>query len=691
MSDAAHFDPGIPGRGMAKTGPGRLAQFQSGVRRRLDHARARAGRRRGRRAAIRRRDPLGGAGRRRRGASATSGRPTSSASSRRSSARRRAAHIPAPRRPWLDELASVYDLGLLRQRTDAELLHRRVSDVPGPPAAASGLLPARRRRQHRDLRHRRLGQVDRAAHARVGRRDHPARRPGARLRSRLRRGQPADARERCRTSDPSSRATTPSASSACSGCSRTELDDRGPRFAEANASSITEYRRLTGRPDEPRILLLVDGFPNFREDFEIPAGRSQWYDVFQRPAHRRPAARHPRRAHRRPRRRRAHRRSARWCSAGSCCGSRTTATGCSTCRATSSGPSSPPGRAIVDGYETQIAVLGGSASVADQSAATTPAGRGDGARGVPARPGDRLAAEGARARGASRRRTTGAPVLGVERPRPRAVRLRAVGHAARRRPARERPHHHARGVWRRPSRASTPRRASTTWATRARRSAPRCALDRPGDARPRTPPRWPATWPPRSPTRHGGADRGVRREHRRLPADPGRLPHRRAGARRPPQRPPAGGRGGDERVGIVVAAARRGQERPPRAAAAAGLGRGRPAAEDAAAPAEPVGVPAGTRGVHPKGSFARVQVPLVDASLPARVRGLETITEGGSSRNLLRCGSAAGDPYGWRANVRRRMTRDGLERAGGAHSSSSLSQGQRGRPRWRKRPTSTSW
>jgi S-DNA-T family DNA segregation ATPase FtsK/SpoIIIE len=41
----------------------------------------------------------------------------------------RLAEIPAPRRPWLDELAPVYDLSLLRQRTDSELL-LGVADVP---------------------------------------------------------------------------------------------------------------------------------------------------------------------------------------------------------------------------------------------------------------------------------------------------------------------------------------------------------------------------------------------------------------------------------------------------------------------------------------------------------------------------------------------------------------------------------
>ena len=62
---------------------------------------------------------------------------------------------------------------------------------------------------------------------------------------------------------------------------RAELDRRGPLFAEASASSVTEYRALTGRTDVPRILLLVDGFGAFRDDFEQGAGRAVWFDVFR--------------------------------------------------------------------------------------------------------------------------------------------------------------------------------------------------------------------------------------------------------------------------------------------------------------------------------------------------------------------------------------------------------------------------
>ncbi|WP_396910875.1 FtsK/SpoIIIE domain-containing protein [Mycolicibacterium sp.] len=45
------------------------------------------------------------------------------------------------------------------------------------------------------------------------------------------------------------------------------LDDRARRFGRVNASTITEYRKL-GNPDEPRILLLLDAIGPFREQYE---------------------------------------------------------------------------------------------------------------------------------------------------------------------------------------------------------------------------------------------------------------------------------------------------------------------------------------------------------------------------------------------------------------------------------------
>ncbi|MBO9578387.1 MAG: phosphopeptide-binding protein, partial [Microbacteriaceae bacterium] len=62
---------------------------------------------------------------------------------------------------------------------------------------------------------------------------------------------------------------------------RRELADRAERYSAASAASIAEYRRNAERPDEPRILLLIDGFPAFREEWDLTLGRAAWYDVFK--------------------------------------------------------------------------------------------------------------------------------------------------------------------------------------------------------------------------------------------------------------------------------------------------------------------------------------------------------------------------------------------------------------------------
>jgi S-DNA-T family DNA segregation ATPase FtsK/SpoIIIE len=279
--DAAHFDPGIPGRGVAKTGPGRLTLFQSGYaggwtgrdpeRADIEVAELRFG------GEVRWEDPgavdedvdakrdLGPTDQQRLVASMVNAQ--------------RLAEIPAPRRPWLDELAPVYDLSLLRQRTDSELL-LGVADVPdrqeqvpiyfqpdidgnlavygtggsgkstvlrglacaaaitprGGPVHVYGLdFGAGSLRMLEQLPH--VGAVVRGD-------------DGERVVRLLR-------------------------------MMREQLEDRAQRFAAANASNIVEYRSLAGRPDEPRILLLIDGFPSFREDYEGQGMRAQWYDVFR--------------------------------------------------------------------------------------------------------------------------------------------------------------------------------------------------------------------------------------------------------------------------------------------------------------------------------------------------------------------------------------------------------------------------
>ncbi|MFZ4434144.1 MAG: FtsK/SpoIIIE domain-containing protein [Microthrixaceae bacterium] len=49
---------------------------------------------------------------------------------------------------------------------------------------------------------------------------------------------------------------------------RDTIDERAARFAAVNAGTIEEYRRLANQPDEPRILLLLDGLAAFRSAFE---------------------------------------------------------------------------------------------------------------------------------------------------------------------------------------------------------------------------------------------------------------------------------------------------------------------------------------------------------------------------------------------------------------------------------------
>jgi DNA segregation ATPase FtsK/SpoIIIE, S-DNA-T family len=58
------------------------------------------------------------------------------------------------------------------------------------------------------------------------------------------------------------------------------LDERAGRYAKAKAGSIAEYRQLTDSPQEPRILLLVDGIGAFRLAYEA-TNRVRWFELFQ--------------------------------------------------------------------------------------------------------------------------------------------------------------------------------------------------------------------------------------------------------------------------------------------------------------------------------------------------------------------------------------------------------------------------
>jgi len=46
------------------------------------------------------------------------------------------------------------------------------------------------------------------------------------------------------------------------------IDERAARYAAVNASTVVEYRERTGNAGEPRVLLLVDNFGAFRQEYE---------------------------------------------------------------------------------------------------------------------------------------------------------------------------------------------------------------------------------------------------------------------------------------------------------------------------------------------------------------------------------------------------------------------------------------
>jgi S-DNA-T family DNA segregation ATPase FtsK/SpoIIIE len=54
---------------------------------------------------------------------------------------------------------------------------------------------------------------------------------------------------------------------------RYTIDERMQAFAAVTAGTIVEYRTLAGRPDEPRVLLLVDGLPSLIATYDTIAGQ----------------------------------------------------------------------------------------------------------------------------------------------------------------------------------------------------------------------------------------------------------------------------------------------------------------------------------------------------------------------------------------------------------------------------------
>ncbi|MDF1487700.1 FtsK/SpoIIIE domain-containing protein [Tessaracoccus caeni] len=274
---SAHFDPAIPGRGAARVGPGRIIRFQTAYP--------------GARTPIKPDLPTVGIqefafGNRTRWSVP---RPPQQGPKVAKDIERiltsliaasQQGEVASPRRPWLDELSRGYDLLDLRQRRDDELVLGKVDDPDDQSqrdeyfrpdlegnilfvgAGGSGKSTALRSLALASARTPRTGPVhvygiDFTGSALVSLEVMPN--VGSII--------PGADEERVarllRTLDG-------------------WVSERADRFAAVNASSLPEYRELAGRAREPRILVLVDGFSAFYEEYAADPAKNAQYQLFLR-------------------------------------------------------------------------------------------------------------------------------------------------------------------------------------------------------------------------------------------------------------------------------------------------------------------------------------------------------------------------------------------------------------------------
>lgn len=274
--EAARTDPAIPGRAVSKTGPGRLVPFQAAY----VGGRTTSGQRR---PDVVVEELVVGTGRQWQDAEPAARDdghgPTDIARITRTIKEAAGlAQLPPPRRPWLSELADVYDLARLpSRRRDDELVFGVVDE------------PSRQRQDPAVFRPDRDGNLAIFGTGGAGKstvlrslaisaaftvRGGPCQVYGLDFSSRgldmltdlphVGAVIPGDEQDRVRR------------------LLRTLLarvEDRARRYAAVRAGSVTEYRQLSGQASEPRILLLVDGFPAFRQAWEMLDG-GRWFDAF---------------------------------------------------------------------------------------------------------------------------------------------------------------------------------------------------------------------------------------------------------------------------------------------------------------------------------------------------------------------------------------------------------------------------
>lgn len=384
---AAHFDPTLPGRGIAKTGPGRLTPFQSA------YAGGRTGSTPVRKSVIQVQELAFGSEPAWERPQAPQAEvvelgPTDQlrlVDSLVAGAER--AQIPLPRKPWLAELSNAYDLARLNQRTDRELV-LGVADLPEEqaqrtmrfmPDVDGNLAVYGTSGSGKTVLLRTLaigaGITPRGGPVHVYALDFAA--GGLRMLEAL-----------------------PHVGAVISGEDHDRVvrllrtlqalvAERAEAFPAVDAGNLDDYRRAAGKPHEPRILLLVDNLPAFREAYEVVGPRVVWYAALQQlMSEGRQFGIHVVFTADRP---------------GSVPGSITASVPRrvvlrlaeeNAYRMLGVVPDvldgAPPGRAIVDGFETQIAVMGGLRNVADQSRAIGQFARALARQGVGTAPGVRV-------------------------------------------------------------------------------------------------------------------------------------------------------------------------------------------------------------------------------------------------------------------------------------------------------------
>jgi len=367
---AALFDPSIPGRGLAKLGPGRVIGFQSAYV--------------GGRTSDRPPPPVIEIDEFRFGASIRWEAPTEIADESAASgptdlvrivdtitAACSAGSIPQPRVPWQRELADAYDLAKVPQsRTDSELVFGILDDPEHQAQRPVSFMPDR--------------DGSMAVFGTGGSGKSTLLKSLAVVAGLGTRGGPCHVY----ALDFASRALSvlehlPHVGAVInSGDDERvtrllrwlvrEIDERAIRYA--NAGTVGEYRRRAGQPLEPRILVLLDGFGAFRQAYEGTAQNSL-FELFQRiVSEGRPVGVH------------AVITADRYGAVPSALASNIqqrlilrlagendyAAFGMPGDVLT---PTSPPGRGVFGDYEVQVAVLGGTANTARQGEAIKQLGR----------------------------------------------------------------------------------------------------------------------------------------------------------------------------------------------------------------------------------------------------------------------------------------------------------------------------